>query len=269
GLGCIILLHGVPGVGKTSTADIECVAAHTNKPLYPITCGDIGYRPEDLEKNMEKHFGLAHRWGCVLLLDEADVFLVKRDRNGLVSVFLRILEYYSGILFLTTNRVGTIDDAFRSRLHLTLYYPKLTSKQTKQIFKRNFRRIADINADRHEKQLPLFAYKDVEPRVMQWASQTRKLLMWNGRQIRNVFQTALALAEFQAAAAGSRAGMAVEVKRRHFKIVADASVQFNEYLMATHGADEDKVAGREYVSAMELAAPKVERGREEVEEISE
>lgn len=88
GEGCIILLHGVPGVGKTSTA--ECVAAHTNKPLYPITCGDIGVTPETVESNMERHFKLAHKWGCVLLLDEADVFLAKRDqrdvtRNGLVS----------------------------------------------------------------------------------------------------------------------------------------------------------------------------------------
>lgn len=36
----IFLLHGPPGVGKTSTA--ETVAAYTGRPLYPITCGDIG-----------------------------------------------------------------------------------------------------------------------------------------------------------------------------------------------------------------------------------
>lgn len=28
---------------------------------------------------MENHFKLAHEWGCVLLLDEVDVFLAKRD----------------------------------------------------------------------------------------------------------------------------------------------------------------------------------------------
>lgn len=48
----------------------------------------------------------------VVLLDEADVFLEERDmkdlkRNALVSVFLRALEYYDGILILTSNRVGT------------------------------------------------------------------------------------------------------------------------------------------------------------------
>ena len=49
------------------------------------------------------------RWEAVLLLDEADVFLEARsthdlERNKLVSIFLRVLEYYEGILFLTTNR---------------------------------------------------------------------------------------------------------------------------------------------------------------------
>ena len=36
-----------------------------------------------MSKNLEENFRLAHRWGCVLLLDEADVFLAKRDRENL------------------------------------------------------------------------------------------------------------------------------------------------------------------------------------------
>ena len=89
GRGLIILLHGVPGVGKTSTA--ECVAAQTRRPLFPITCGDIGTHPEVVEARLTEYFDMAHKWGCVLLLDEADVFLAKREkggnlqRNGIVS----------------------------------------------------------------------------------------------------------------------------------------------------------------------------------------
>lgn len=41
--------------------------------------GDIGTDPVDVEINLEKHFNLAHKWGCVLLLDEADVFLAERQ----------------------------------------------------------------------------------------------------------------------------------------------------------------------------------------------
>ena len=88
GKGLIILLHGAPGVGKTSTA--ECVAAQLQRPLLPITCGDVSTNVKQAEEMLQEYCALAHRWRCVLLLDEADVFLAKREkgditRNGLVS----------------------------------------------------------------------------------------------------------------------------------------------------------------------------------------
>lgn len=88
GRGLIILLHGVPGVGKTSTA--ECIAQSTRKPLFPITCGDLGLTPKEVEESLQSVFQLAQAWDCVLLLDEADIFLAQRTktdlkRNALVS----------------------------------------------------------------------------------------------------------------------------------------------------------------------------------------
>ena len=88
GQGLIILLHGAPGVGKTSTA--ECVAAQLKRPLLPITCGDVSTHVKATEETLQEYCALGHRWRCVLLLDEADVFLAKREkgditRNGLVS----------------------------------------------------------------------------------------------------------------------------------------------------------------------------------------
>lgn len=73
GKGLIILLHGAPGVGKTSTA--ECVADYTHRPLFPITCGDIGETSKEVEQNLEQNFSLAHRWGCVLLVS-CDFFML-------------------------------------------------------------------------------------------------------------------------------------------------------------------------------------------------
>ena len=88
GRGLIILLHGAPGVGKTSTA--ECVAAQLRRPLLPITCGDVSTNVKEAEATLQEFCRLADRWRCVLLLDEADVFLAKREkgdltRNALVS----------------------------------------------------------------------------------------------------------------------------------------------------------------------------------------
>ncbi|KAF2096574.1 P-loop containing nucleoside triphosphate hydrolase protein [Rhizodiscina lignyota] len=271
GRGCIMLLHGAPGVGKTSTA--ECVAAYTKRPLYPITCGDIGYVPDEVEKNMEQHFELAHKWGCVLLLDEADVFLAKRNkedvkRNGLVSVFLRILEYYSGILFLTTNRVGMIDDAFRSRLHLTLYYPPLGRSQTKKIWRTNFKRLEVINAEREKYDRPRIEFDD--KRIIRWADKYFEELKWNGRQIRNAFQTAVALAEFAVKKSErneeSSATKSLVMSVKDFRTIAEASIQFNEYLLETHGLDEDRTAKRDLIRANREFKSKVKIDLDESEE---
>jgi hypothetical protein len=72
-----------------------------------------------VEERLTQVLELAQRWKAVVLLDEADVFLAQRDnagieRNALVSIFLRKLEYYQGILILTTNLVTHCDSAFES-----------------------------------------------------------------------------------------------------------------------------------------------------------
>ncbi|CAI0651082.1 unnamed protein product [Colletotrichum noveboracense] len=147
GNGLIILLHGGPGTGKTFTA--ESVAEMAERPLYPVTCGDIGTKPEQVEAYLESVFYLGKLWGCVVLLDEAEVFLEQRtlsdlDRNALVSVFLRALEYYEGILILTSNRVGTFDEAFKSRIQLALHYEPLQRSHRKQIWTNFFDRLGPI-----------------------------------------------------------------------------------------------------------------------------
>ena len=238
GKGLIILLHGVPGVGKTSTA--ESVASYTGRPLFPITCGDIGQTASDVERNLEATFLLARKWGCVLLLDEADVFLAKRekggdniDRNALVSVFLRTLEYYSGILFLTTNRIGSFDEAFKSRIHISLYYPPLSESQTFGVWAMNLNRLSKSNRDIYfdKSEIEAFArnhWKDGKP--------------WNGRQIRNAFQTAVALAEYEfhekcqkCEQTGDKPPFRPALEDRHFKAVAKTSAEFDDYLQSVMG----------------------------------
>lgn len=125
GGGTIFLLHGKPGWGKTASA--EAVAELLHKPLYSVSVGELGTSTDALEKRLRNILDVAVIWDAVLLLDEADIFLEERDehniaRNAMVGVFLRLLEYHNGVLFLTTNRVKKIDQAFYSRISVALHY---------------------------------------------------------------------------------------------------------------------------------------------------
>lgn len=162
-------------------------------------------------------------------------------------MFLRVLEYYSGILFLTTNRVGAIDDAFRSRIHLTLFYPQLDRDQTIKVWRSNIRRIKEYNKYRTKLDLPVIKYdkKELENFAKRRFDSS---LQWNGRQIRNAFQTALALAEYEAndkVAKGEEKTASPYLGLAQFRTIAKATKIFDKYLFEMYGANEDTRAAHQ------------------------
>ena len=179
GKGMIMLLSGPPGVGKTLTA--ESVAETMRAPLYMMSASDLGLDSSAVETSLSNVLEMATKWNAILLLDEADVFLEQRsahdlERNKLVSIFLRILEYYEGILFLTTNRVDDIDAAFQSRIHVSMGYKDLTPSSRRHIW---------ANFLATSKQPHALTEEDLD-RLMEYAM--------NGREIKNVLKTAQLLA---------------------------------------------------------------------------
>jgi SpoVK/Ycf46/Vps4 family AAA+-type ATPase len=129
GRGLIGLLHGPPGLGKTLTA--EAIAETAELPLYQLSSGSLGHTSAQISKTLAAILDLTSHWKAVLLLDEADVFLAKRDennleRNAVVSVFLRELEYYPGIMILTSNKADIIDSAFESKFRTKRLVSRLT-----------------------------------------------------------------------------------------------------------------------------------------------
>ncbi|KAK4987024.1 hypothetical protein LTR50_004889 [Elasticomyces elasticus] len=219
GKGLVVVLHGSPGTGKTLTA--EGIAELIRCPLYMVSAGELGTDPGHLEHELQKIMDVAHSWGAVLLLDEADVFLEKREvhdvhRNALVSIFLRLLEYFQGVLFLTTNRVETFDDAFQSRIHVALRYGELTAKAKKTVWKMFLGMVR-----KSESLEGLDPFNEAEYDML-----SRHNL--NGRQIKNTVRTA------QALAINEKQTVAME----HIKRVLDVAESFARDLKGGTGFEE-------------------------------
>mgnify|MGYP003386553424 CR=1 FL=1 len=148
--GLVFLLNGPPGVGKTLTA--HGIAEMTHRPLYVVGAGDIGTSPDAIDKCLQRIFTMVGNWNGIVLIDEADVFMSKRtdydvDYNACVSVFLRLIETYYGILFLTTNRDGNIDSAFDSRIHVRLRYDELEEDGRALVWNESLKRYNLNNID--------------------------------------------------------------------------------------------------------------------------
>jgi len=179
----------------------------------------------------------------VLLLDEADIFLEERtiadlERNSLVSgnshtyklplrrltrnlVFLRILEYYDGILIMTSNRVGTFDEAFKSRIQVSLHYEDLTKKARQTIWNNFIVMLEEAGEDVN--------ISDLESHLEEIASEEM-----NGRQIRNAMTTARQLALHRKE----------RLHWEHLDQVLKTAREFNRYLKNVQG-HTDKQWARE------------------------
>jgi hypothetical protein len=134
--GTIVIATGPPGTGKTLTAEVFAEEIHC--PLYVVQCSQLGTDEEKVEKQLTKVLARASRWRAILLIDEADVYVHTRgtdiQQNAIVGVFLRVLEHYRGVLFLTSNRSTVIDDAIMSRATAWIRYEYPSAEQLGEIW---------------------------------------------------------------------------------------------------------------------------------------
>lgn len=183
GQGTIFLFYGPPGTGKTLTA--EAIAEMLHRPLYVVSMGELGTTPEALEERLLDVLDVCTPWGALVLIDEAEMLLEARSksdivRNAMVCVMLRLLEYYSGILMLTTNRVESLDPAFQSRVQCALRYASLDAASRERIWE---------DLLRHTR-------VEIAPGIDVPGLALHEL---NGRQIKNALQLAIALCQSEGA----------------------------------------------------------------------
>ncbi|KAM0385629.1 hypothetical protein ACHAPY_000166 [Fusarium culmorum] len=224
GKGMTFLLYGEPGLGKTLTA--ESIADYCKKPLVRLDAGTLGTSPKSVEDGLKKAFCLAERWHALLLLDEADVYLEQRrsrnlTHNGVISVFLRMIEYYHGILFLTTNRISAFDTAFISRIHLAIYYPPLTRLSRSKLLYNFLAQISPGSA-----------------KALKLSGTLREIAKekLNGRQIKNIVRTACALARGDSSADGS-------IYKHHLETSLRPMKRFNRTMERVRLNEEKQVLG--------------------------
>lgn len=201
GGGCIFLLHGPPGTGKTLSA--ESIAEILHRPLYSVSIGELGTNADALEKRLRQILEMAMIWNAVLLIDEADIFLEQRtksdiERNAMVGIFLRLLEYHQGILFLTTNRVEEFDEAFHSRISIALKYKVLDQNAREQVWTNLFSAAGVDN-------------KDLKPKEL-------AKIEINGRQIKSTIRLAQALAKSEG----------IPINKTHIMRTVKITEQFKE-----------------------------------------
>lgn len=138
------------------------------------------------------------------------------------TVFLRSLEYYDGIMILTSNRVGTFDEAFKSRIQVAMHYKTLDQASRKQIWRNFLDMLAELDEDVN--------YDAIEARLNELAREEM-----NGRQIRNAVQTARQLAQFRNQT----------LDWIHLQRAIKTSSDFNKYLKNVHGHTDDRWAREE------------------------
>lgn len=169
----------------------EVLSEYSKRPLLKVNLGRVATHKK-WEQTLESIFHNAEDWSAILLIDEAEIVLEKRTfermtqnswisgklippssgvKANLLTVFLRKLEYYQGILILTTNLVDCMDEAFQSRISYPIQFRELGREDRHQIWS-DF-----IN---NMKMMPAYK-KNLLNEVDRWSHNEI-----NGRQIRNV-----------------------------------------------------------------------------------
>lgn len=163
------------------------------------------------------------------------------------------MEYYNGILILTTNRPGVLDEAVKSRVHLSLLYKPLDLPQTKAIFRLNINKLKEREQQRAQA-LGARALFIKEDKIMDFAEnqfnnfgKEKGLGRWNGRQIRNAFSIAASLAHFEEVEYGSE--FHANLSNEHFEQVNNVTLIYDHYRASVLGKTDPERAAEEQFRA--------------------
>jgi hypothetical protein len=132
GAGLLALFTGTAGTGKTMAAQV--LAAHLGLDLVRIDLAAvISKYIGETAKNLRRIFHTAADLGAVLLFDEADSLFARRtdvhdshDRhaNTDTNYLLQLVEDFSGLAILASNKKNNLDPAFTRRIRHFLEFAR-------------------------------------------------------------------------------------------------------------------------------------------------
>ncbi|HEY5957815.1 MAG TPA: ATP-binding protein [Polyangiaceae bacterium] len=141
--GLVALLAGPPGTGKTMTAQV--IAAELGLDLFRVDLASLVSKYiGETAKNLRRIFLRAEEMNAVLLFDEADALFSKRtevrdshDRyaNADTNYLLQMVENFSGIAVLSSNKRENIDPAFVRRIRYMLEFARPNEQERHRIWR--------------------------------------------------------------------------------------------------------------------------------------
>ena len=149
------LFYGPPGTGKTLTAGL--LGKLANLDVYRVDLSMVVSKYiGETEKNLEKVFSKAEHKNWILFFDEADALFGKRTSisdahdkyaNQEIAYLLQRLEDYNGLVILSSNMRGNVDEAFGRRLQSIVHFPVPRYKERLQLWQNSFSKKSGLADD--------------------------------------------------------------------------------------------------------------------------
>lgn len=151
--GITVLLHGVPGTGKTEI--VKQLARASNREIMKVEISQtkskwFGESEKIIKRIFTDYASYAKesQKKPILFFNESDAVISKRSEQGdsttfqtenaIQNILLEELENFEGILIATTNLVNNLDGAFDRRFLYKIHFQKPTTSIQSKIWKSKF-----------------------------------------------------------------------------------------------------------------------------------